>query len=102
MGKGLVSVSSRSYILSYMQFISAKAPNTFEKFPSPLGVIFFLILLPFPHIHSDYQQFPSPLGVIFFLILENENFIPKMYESFRLLSELYSFLSYTQKNFCLQ
>ena len=40
-------------------------------FPSPLGVIFSLILSTFCH-HNACTKFPSPLGVIFSLIWETE------------------------------
>ena len=38
-----VSVSSRSYILSYSLHLEIKNLNTGIRFPSPLGVIFSLI-----------------------------------------------------------
>ena len=41
----------------------------FNKFPSPLGVIFSLINhRPFGHSYTLDGVFPSPLGVIFSLI----------------------------------
>ena len=48
--------------------------NVFPLFPSPLGVIFSLIIINFNK--GGYQmyvkKFPSPLGVIFSLILLKE------------------------------
>ena len=41
--KNRVSVSSRSYILSYENIIDARINIEKAKFPSPLGVIFSLI-----------------------------------------------------------
>ena len=63
-----VSVSSRSYILSYDVQIVVKVAAC-KKFPSPLGVIFSLISThPLNHIDNYGSKFPSPLGVIFSLI----------------------------------
>mgnify|MGYP001641137528 CR=1 FL=1 len=63
-----VSVSYRSYILSYHPY-AFRSPAYYPAFPSPIGVIFFLI--------------NSKIGIyniIYFI------------SCFRLLSELYSFL----------
>ena len=72
-------------------------------FPSPLGVIFSLIkgVKKIDKI-EDINKFPSPLGVIFSLIYLYQH-IDRYNNSFcfRLLSELYSLLYYTQKIFCL-
>ena len=63
------------------------------KFPSPLGVIFSLI-----YSVTDAQpflvvEFPSPLGVIFSLIVYKSYIADQMdAQGFRLLSELYSLL----------
>ena len=39
------------------------------KFPSPIGVIFFLIKIDGKRvIIENIEEFPSPIGVIFFLI----------------------------------
>ena len=86
-----VSVSSRSYILSYFSFIPSNSCSYF-LFPSPLGVIFSLIFKRCYFI-IRCNKFPSPLGVIFSLIL----FLLQIHlllllTSFRLLSELYSLL----------
>ena len=61
----LVSVSSRSYILSYK---SKDFRHLLHKmFPSPLGVIFSLIIV-MKRMELVGLEFPSPLGVIFSLI----------------------------------
>ena len=86
-----VSVSSRSYILSYFTYKIIIASFSIYVFPSPLGVIFSLIIfVEIKHISNccvsvssrsyilsyavkssvttPYISFPSPLGVIFSLI----------------------------------
>ena len=63
-----VSVSSRSYILSYDNGEVDKEKTESFKFPSPLGVIFSLIKRYTNLLGSDIAKFPSPLGVIFSLI----------------------------------
>ena len=117
--KRCVSVSSRSYILSYKE-IKELAKNEIKKFPSPLGVIFSLIQhTSQPYSYQNIDKFPSPLGVIFSLIknikflqalvihtvsVSSRSYIlsydtkiellqigPKK-QGFRLLSELYSLL----------
>jgi len=46
------------------------------KFPSPLGVIFSLIIIAvLEYGKLVYIGFPSPLGVIFSLILYSKNFL---------------------------
>ena len=98
-----VSVSYRSYILSYGKYEISYAYDDLLKFPSPIGVIFFLMYnIKMLQGHLKNNMFPSPIGVIFFLIYKFKIEKIEDIESFRLLSELYSFLSYTQKNFCLQ
>ena len=63
-----VSVSFRSYILSYLNTKrSVKAP-LFNLFPSPFGVIFSLIVAPRLARELGVSMFPSPFGVIFSLI----------------------------------
>ena len=65
-----VSVSSRSYILSYVKLVKKSLTILMiNKFPSPLGVIFSLIKDVKDLWYSNYSKFPSPLGVIFSLIL---------------------------------
>ena len=88
-----VSVSSRSYILSYKNGTRGGKNEKFKVFPSPLGVIFSLILLMwykqgfytrfrllselYSLLFGNWEKvkikilggmFPSPLGVIFSLI----------------------------------
>jgi len=63
------------------------------KFPSPLGVIFSLIVKQTISIGSYTRRFPSPLGVIFSLIKNGDSpTTGYMISCFRLLSELYSLL----------
>ena len=64
----LVSVSSRSYILSYYIFKTAVPSINFIWFPSPLGVIFSLMKKQDLINLAGNLKFPSPLGVIFSLI----------------------------------
>ena len=64
-----VSVSSRSYILSYMTALCKLKANGLDLFPSPLGVIFSLIRYnEIKEKEANCFAFPSPLGVIFSLI----------------------------------
>ena len=90
-----VSVSSRSYILSYFnrrKYI--KEIKLALKFPSPLGVIFSLIYIATDDMIKGIGRFPSPLGVIFSLIKTCFRVLNKLHNlGFRLLSELYSLLS---------
>ena len=117
----LVSVSSRSYILSYLTLLSARrVAKAIFKFPSPLGVIFSLIIIVniirkkrrgrvsvssrsyiLSYLKKENisikilkdRKFPSPLGVIFSLMLKMNGLgIYVGVISFRLLSELYSLL----------
>ena len=90
----IVSVSYRSYILSYF-YRCWNTKRTWNKFSFRLLSELYSFLL----INVIYQkshfllEFPSPIGVIFFLIKLNEKTNQKRYTwSFRLLSELYSFL----------
>ena len=62
-----VSVSYRSYILSYIEFVLCLGCYP-DKFPSPIGVIFSLINNFFTCATFKYSKFPSPIGVIFSLI----------------------------------
>ena len=87
-----VSVSSRSYILSYYPILLVCLVMNL-MFPSPLGVIFSLIFKLATSESSKFSLFPSPLGVIFSLIEGTTQLIGmEKDESFRLLSELYSLL----------
>ena len=112
-----VSVSSRSYILSYKWTFKVDKFIAASLFPPPLGVIFSLIqqlvLLGIVIVHvsvssrsyilsykKNYNEtikkvrFPSPLGVIFSLINASFDEVSDkaLCFSFRLLSELYSLL----------
>ena len=88
-----VSVSSRSYILSYMYTNSMMLDiKENREFPSPLGVIFFLILLSWisiipwlPLVSVSSRSYILSYSLIF-------NFCIFLILRFRLLSELYSFL----------
>ena len=63
----LVSVPSRGYMV-LNGWVAGWLCNKYYAFPSPLGVIWFLM----PSgiiIGTDDYLFPSPLGVIWFLIL---------------------------------
>ena len=64
--KKIVSVSSRSYILSY-GLAHKHTRLSSLLFPSPLGVIFSLIKKMLRTLALNLK-FPSPLGVIFSLI----------------------------------
>ena len=64
-----VSVSSRSYILSYALGYTDVRTSTIG-FPSPLGVIFSLIRIEIEYQSIKTSKFPSPLGVIFSLIIK--------------------------------
>ena len=44
------------------------------KFPSPIGVIFFLIYIKALGLDLELE-FPSPIGVIFFLILYSKKLL---------------------------
>ena len=99
----VVSVSSRSYILSYSNNESNFHLEN-DAFPSPLGVIFSLILGIDDCVRLlTNNKFPSPLGVIFSLIkIISSSF--NLYSSvgFRLLSELYSLLFNKSFNYIIR
>ena len=90
-----VSVSSRSYILSYVQEKHNLHKNILEFKVSVSSRSYILSYMTSWSTHRMYvsRQFPSPLGVIFSLIWLPEVRIECMFlDSFRLLSELYSLL----------
>ena len=65
-----VSVSYRSYILSYLRLEHRLTKKIIKRFPSPIGVIFSLI----KNLTKNMEylrdgEFPSPIGVIFSLIM---------------------------------
>ena len=121
-----VSVSLRSIIHSYLKKIWENL--LYRKFPSPCGVSFILMLLLLQIFHLlVFRSFPSPCGVSFILILPIADFIGFLIilfpspcgvsfiligykngyiggwlDSFRLLTEYHSFLSYGQKRLLLQ
>ena len=88
-----VSVSSRSYILSYAMNIIEIGLGTMNMFPSPLGVIFSLMLfIAFLYINILLIVSVSSRSYILSYINFKCSFIVKKEFSFRLLSELYSLL----------
>ena len=88
----LVSVSSRSYILSYIGI----RKNEEKTISCSVSVSSRSYILSYENkenwiINLVQFAFPSPLGVIFSLIYDVKN-DASIYLSFRLLSELYSLL----------
>ena len=73
-----VSVSSRSYILSYLYKFLERPYIPLSLFPSPLGVIFSLMFIRKYIRNKRKWEFPSPLGVIFSLIC-----YPREYKCFK-------------------
>ena len=73
---------------------STSPTSTLNKFPSPLGVIFSLIYKKGEFMIKIKNVFPSPLGVIFSLIRKKQQLLMSYQVGFRLLSELYSLLSF--------
>ena len=88
-----VSVSSRSYILSYVLLLVRKEAGMNNKFPSPLGVIFSLIGRSGDICRCINYSFRL-LSELYSLLLDGST-VGRKYNfklGFRLLSELYSLL----------
>ena len=104
-------------LYSFLFYVKFSSTKTIFTFPSPYGVIFILIdtrvkgmlihwervsvsLRSYIHSYTEmvdgddnkHIQFPSPYGVIFILIEDLEFINGGTLVSFRLLTELYSFL----------
>ena len=88
----MVSVSLRSYIHSYFKGINKAYKNREFPFPSPYGVIFILTRGNTSKKKERLGEFPSPYGVIFILMCFLKYWMTLFFLSFRLLTELYSFL----------
>ena len=67
-----VSVSSRSYILSYANK-GQTAESLMRQFPSPLGVIFFLILQVLKHYQHQLDVSVSSRSYILSYCIESKN-----------------------------
>ena len=94
----IVSVSSRSYILSYI-YPNKEQKILLAKFPSPLGVIFSLIFIERSGTMGSRTSFRL-LSELYSLLLKQVGIYGNIKESFRLLSELYSLLfSWNIKDF---
>ena len=88
-----VSVSSRSYILSY--FKGECCMNLNEKISFRLLSELYSLLFKEYYCNTlrvTPERFPSPLGVIFSLMNCTRSIEKRTNNSFRLLSELYSLL----------
>ena len=93
MYKDLVSVSLRSYIHSYKIVRNLQNVHNRSKFPSPYGVIFILIF----NVLNTYIKTLNKVSVslrsyIHSYIERLLKFTKYGIKSFRLLTELYSFL----------
>ena len=98
-----ISVSSRSSLISYAMKYTRANFLQYIGFRLLLEFSHFLFSLCYDSIDKKFitHEFPSPLGVHLFL-MPMKQMMAFYFLSFRLLSEFTYFLSYTQKNFCLQ
>ena len=92
-------LSELCLFLSMLICVSMTACNK-DTFPSPFGVVSFLILRTQRVYREEPCAFPSPFGVMSFLMYEGagDDYIVVKDDSFRLLSELCHFLSEMKKN----
>ena len=92
----VVSVSFRSSILFYFPVLLI-SPETITLFPSPFGVLFFFIYTSII-IQKTYINSFRLLSEFYSFLFESANWFCSFTFSFRLLSEFYSFLLFNFEN----